>query len=108
MCIRDRIKTMGGISALAKAEAETADGIDVCYQPENPTSSRISGHRTRTNNLVLKVTRKGRDQDIRTEVVAQLSTTYRFGGMTDFQFLKPTSTAPVSYTHLTLPTSYSV
>ena len=69
------LATFGGCDAIGKAEAEAADSIEVRYSPEvcppvrvltansvpraqNLTSPAINGHRTRTNNLLLRVRKR--------------------------------------------------
>ena len=87
------LATFGGGVGLEKVLSIPGTMLPLNLRPEEPLSHPIFGDFSLTNGLVLKVTPcKGLTGKFESEMVGQIRSAYRFGGMADFQFSCPGNT----------------
>ena len=88
------LATFGGGEGLGKALSVPGTMLPLNFRPDEPLSHPIFGDYNMTNGLVLKVkTSKRNPGKFESEMVGQIRSTFRFGGMADFQFCCPNSSS---------------
>ena len=100
-----------GVIKAAIAPNQTSAVLPLNFRPRDPLSHSIFGDNRPTRGLLLRVTRK-RNPDsaapLRTEVVARVSSMFRFTGMADFQFVADSTLPTTSPGTVRLPWLASV
>ena len=103
------VASLGGEQGVIKAAIapnQTSAVLPLNFRPRDPLSHPIFGDNRPTRGLLLRVTRK-RNPDsaapLRTEVVARVSSIFRFTGMADFQFVADSTLPTTSPGSVRLP-----
>ncbi|XP_037548560.1 general transcription factor 3C polypeptide 5 [Nematolebias whitei] len=86
------LETLGGEQTISKSFSDPNRRLELRFRPQDPFCHYVCGNRLSSSNLLLKVRRRVRkkdpnDAEIQMDVVGIVGTTYKFQGMTDFQYL---------------------
>lgn len=107
------LETLGGTVNLCKVFSDKSRRMELRFRPEDPYCKPTCGTRSQSSNLLVRVKRvrvtkkcgkcdksSQPKEEIRTEVLAPIQSTFTFNNLCDFQYL-PTETTKVSFVHKT-------
>ncbi|KAM6975219.1 general transcription factor 3C polypeptide 5 [Tautogolabrus adspersus] len=86
------LETLGGEKTVSKTFNHDNRRLELRYRPKDPFCHSLCGNRFPSTNLLLRVRRRVRkkdpkDAEIQMDVLGVIGTTYKFQGMSDFQYL---------------------
>ncbi|XP_023651327.1 general transcription factor 3C polypeptide 5 isoform X1 [Paramormyrops kingsleyae] len=86
------LETVGGEKGVSKTYSDPSRRLELKFRPRDPYCHPVCGNRFPSTNLLLRVrrkVRKGGTGEVRMfmEIMGVVSTTYKFQGMADFQYL---------------------
>ncbi|XP_060917515.1 general transcription factor 3C polypeptide 5 [Labrus mixtus] len=86
------LETLGGEKTVSKSFNHPNRRLELRYRPKDPFCHSLCGNRFPSTNLLLRVRRRVRkkdpkDTEIQMDVLGVIGTTYKFQGMSDFQYL---------------------
>ncbi|XP_006894495.1 PREDICTED: general transcription factor 3C polypeptide 5-like [Elephantulus edwardii] len=93
------LPTLGGEEGVSRIYADPTKRLEMYFRPKDPYCHPVCANRFSTNSLLLRVKKKTRRQaeapgpeacpqvKFEIEILGTISTTYKFQGMSDFQYL---------------------